>query len=84
LGLTELKKQLDLLVIQLKAAYEEYNKFSSSYTSYETEIATLEKEINEINIRYTEVQRNLQQWRKSGQEIDAEIAQYELKIKKLR
>ena len=82
--MTELKKQLDLLVVQLKAAYEEYNKFSSSYTSYETEIATLEKEINEINIRYTEVQRNLQQWRKAGQEIDAEIAQYELKIKKLR
>ena len=84
LNLSQLKSQFDQLVIQLKAAYDEYNKFSSNYQSYEVEITTLEKEITEINVKYSEVQKNLQQWRRAVQQIDNEIAEYELKIKGLR
>lgn len=46
LKIDELKKQLDSLVLQLKAAYEEYNNFSVNSTSFESEVVTLEKEMN--------------------------------------
>lgn len=84
LKIDELKKQLDSLVLKLKAAYEEYNNFSVNSTSFESEIVTLEKEMNEITIKFTEVQKQLDLCRQTVKSIDLEISDYEERIRKLK
>lgn len=72
------------MVLKLKAAYEEYNNFSVNTSSFESEITTLEQEMNQITIKYTEVQKQLDACRQTIKSIDSEIAEYEDRIRKLK